>query len=311
MGLEDTFTNLGSGTLTFMEQFGQEILKNLYRVPKDSHKGQNGRLLVIGGSKLFHASAFWAADVASRVVDLVHFTSPANENNELVRKKLKEGFWQGIVTPWEKVGEYINEDDCVLIGPGMPRESGEQSGDVDTGDITNGLLKQHGGKKWVIDGGALQEMDVGLVPRNAILTPHRREFEGLFKKSKAPADFLSAGIEDRVKWFSKTYHCVVLLKGREDVVCAGGDCDEKICKPGECKKIVGGNPGMTKGGTGDVLAGLTAALYCKNDAFLSAAAASFINKKAGDSLYKTVGPNFNASDLVKEVPRVMKEVVVY
>ena len=68
---------------------------------------------------------------------------------------------------------------------------------------------------------------------------------------------------------------------------------------------------MTKGGTGDVLAGLAAALYCKNDAFLSASAASFINKKAGDSLYEKVGPNFNASDLVTEVPRAMKKVLSY
>ena len=40
-----------------------------------------------------------------------------------------------------------------------------------------------------------------------------------------------------------------------------------------------GNAGMTKGGTGDVLAGLVAALYCKNEAFLSACAGSYINKK--------------------------------
>lgn len=64
--------------------------KKLYQPPADSHKGQNGKLLVIGGSKLFHSSVFWSADVASRIVDLVHFSSPANENNILVRKKLKE-----------------------------------------------------------------------------------------------------------------------------------------------------------------------------------------------------------------------------
>ena len=67
---------------------------------------------------------------------------------------------------------------------------------------------------------------------------------------------------------------------------------------------------MTKGGTGDVLAGLVAALACKNDSFLAASAGSFINKKAGDSLFKRVGPYFNASDLCDEIPKVMKELIL-
>jgi NAD(P)H-hydrate epimerase len=65
---------------------------------------------------------------------------------------------------------------------------------------------------------------------------------------------------------------------------------------------------MTKGGTGDVLAGLIAALYCKNDnPFLVAGIGSYINKKAGESLFKKVGYYFNSSDLVEEIPGVMKE----
>jgi len=64
---------------------------------------------------------------------------------------------------------------------------------------------------------------------------------------------------------------------------------------------------MTKGGTGDVLAGLLAALYCQNDALTSTIIASYINKKAGDSLYKSVGPYFNASDLVAKIPQVLWE----
>ena len=67
---------------------------------------------------------------------------------------------------------------------------------------------------------------------------------------------------------------------------------------------------MTKGGTGDVLAGLVAALYCKNDdPFLVATSASYINKKAGESLFKKVGYYFNSSDLVDEIPRMMKEIL--
>ena len=67
---------------------------------------------------------------------------------------------------------------------------------------------------------------------------------------------------------------------------------------------------MTKGGTGDVLAGLVASLYCKNnDPFLVATCASYINKKAGESLFKKVGYYFNASDLADEIPKAMKEIL--
>lgn len=267
-------------------------IQGLYRPPRESHKGQNGRLLVIGGSKLFHASAFWAADMASRIVDLVHFSSPAFENNDLVRKKAKEKFWNGIVVPWRRVEEYIREDDCVVIGPGMPRKEGLEQGEKPTGEIVDYLFKNFADKRWVVDGGALQEMNPKLLSEGMIITPHPGEFKRLF------------GIEadaSSTQKMAKKHGCVVLLKGMVDVVCDGKHCVE----------IKGGNEGMTKGGTGDVLAGLVGALYCKNEAFLSASAGSLINKSAGDRLYKRVGPFFNASDLVEEVPVVMKEVLEY
>ena len=107
--------------------FDKRIVERLYKPREGSHKGENGRLLVIGGSKLFHTSIFWSADVASKIVDLVHFTSPASENRELIRRKLKEGFWNGIVVDFAEVEDYINEDDCVLIGPGMVRADSVQA----------------------------------------------------------------------------------------------------------------------------------------------------------------------------------------
>lgn len=258
------------------------MLEQLYRPPKNSHKGENGKLLVIGGSKLFHAAAFWTADVASRIVDLVHFSSPAMENNDLMRIKAKEKFWNGIVVPWDKVEEYITEDDCVVMGPGMTRSD-------DTKTIVDTLLKKFVDKRWVVDGGALQEMNRELLNQQVIVTPHRGEFEKLFDVEAS---------EMAVEEMAKKYKCTILLKGVEDIV----------CNKHKCVKVSGGNEGMTKGGTGDVLAGLVGALYCKNDAFTAAKAASEINKKAGDGLYKRVGPFFNATDLVNEIPVVMKRI---
>jgi NAD(P)H-hydrate epimerase len=111
----------------------------------------------------------------------------------------------------------------------------------------------------------------------------------------APNEAIS---DDHVAAIAKKYHCIIVLKGEEDTVCSSE----------QCISIAGGNAGMTKGGTGDVLAGLVAALACKNELFLSAAAGSYINKKAGESLYERVGYYFNASDLANEIPKVMKDV---
>lgn len=240
-----------------------------------SHKGQNGRLLIIGGSHLFHAASIWALEVASRIVDLVHYSS-VPENNALVKQR----FRNGIVVPREDIGSYIEEDDCILIGPGMTR-------DEETKTLTDRLLKMYPKKQWVIDAGALQMMDLSLIPNHAIVTPHHGEYARAF------------GEED-VMSIAKKYQCTVLLKGEKDIASDGNTVRE----------IAGGNEGMTKGGTGDVLAGLIAALACKNDPMLATIAGSFINKKAGDELYKTVGPFFNASDLAGQIPKTMKKLFI-
>jgi|SRR3989344_3465551 len=290
-----------------MKKLDPQYLKKLYIPPPDSHKGQNGKLLLIGGSKLFHAASLWSLKVASRIVDMVFYSS-IPENNEIVQK-IKEEFRDGIIVPRGKMEDYINEADCILIGPGLPRREGHEEGDDDTKELTERLLKGYPDKKWVIDGGSLQVISPDILPQNAIITPHPKEFEMLSKNVilrqsrripyRSFATTQDDKLEEQVSEFAKEFNCVVLLKGQEDIVCSSSECVE----------ILGGNAGMTKGGTGDVLAGLVSALYCKNDAFLSASAASFINKKAGDELYKRVGPYFNSSDLVDEIPKVMKELL--
>jgi NAD(P)H-hydrate epimerase len=260
-----------------------------------SHKGQNGRLLIIGGSHLFHAASIWALEVASRIVDLVHYSS-VPENNDLVRE-IKKEFHDGIVIPRSDIDAYIEEDDCILIGPGMVR-------DEDTKQLTHTVLTKYPNKQWVIDAGALQMLDLQDIPKHAILTPHHQEFAGLWEKSMSSHSQVDEDIqtdEGKVTHFAKQYHCIVLLKGQKDIA---GDTE------GNCRSIEGGNEGMTKGGTGDVLAGLIAALACGNDPYLATLAGSFINKHAGDTLYKTVGPFFNASDLAGQIPKTLKELFI-
>jgi NAD(P)H-hydrate epimerase len=290
-------------------EFDPKELKKLYIPHHDSHKGDNGRVLIIGGSKLFHAASLWALEVASRIVDMVFYSS-VPENNRIVEKE-KEEFRNGIVVPRTKLNHYIEETDAVLIGPGMPREDGVEEGDDDTKELTESLLKKYPAKKWIIDGGSLQSIDPATIPENAIITPHHKEFETLFK---VPGD------ESSVKEMAGKYKCIILLKGEVDLVCGPFDSAQAVrgseessgSRRGEirCVRISGGNAGMTKGGTGDVLAGLVASIYAKNDAFLAASSASYIIKKAGESLAKRVGIYFNASDLAKEIPIAMKELIL-
>ena len=262
-----------------MKQFEVQNLKKLKQPAKDSHKGQNGKLLVIGGSELFHAASMWALEVASRIVDMVFYASvPVNE--EIVKKQ-KHRFHDGIVVPKGELGEYIKEADCVVIGPGMERGE-EIQNKVDR------LLGKYPEKKWVVDGGALQMMDKKLLSKTMIITPHTKEFKRVFG--------LEAN-EMNVKKMAEKYECVIVFKGRKDMV----------CDKNQCVVNATGNEGMTKGGTGDVLAGLIGALYCKNKAFLSASCGVYLNGLAGDRLYVQSGSYFNASDLVKEIPKVMSE----
>jgi hydroxyethylthiazole kinase-like uncharacterized protein yjeF len=269
-------------------------IKKIYTPKKDSHKGQNGRLLLIGGSELFHAASLWSLTVASRIVDLVHYCS-VPENNEIVTKA-KEEFRNGIVVSRGDVEEYVKEDDCILIGPGMTRDN-------ETKELTDRLLRKYPEKQWVIDAGALQMMELADIPEGAILTPHHQEFELLWGKHQVSGIryYGKDGIDERVKEFATQHTCIVLLKGEKDILCS---------QTGECREISGGNAGMTKGGTGDVLAGLIAGLACTNEPFLSAMAGSFFNKKAGDELYKKVGPFFNATDLAEEIPKTMGKLFI-
>lgn len=300
-----------------MQQFNPGMLQKLYLPPPDSHKGENGKLLLIGGSHLFHAASLWALTAASRVVDMVFYAS-VPENNEIVQNA-KQEFRNGIVIPRDDLESYAEEANCIVIGPGMERTNDEyritnkelnlekinklENEGEQTYFLTKYLIEKFPNKKWVIDAGALQMMEISWFEKlcgNVVITPHMQEFEQMkikIQNAKIKNEMQNIKIEEQVRLFAQEFDIVILLKGQVDIVCSSQKCIE----------ISGGNAGMTKGGTGDVLAGLVGGLACKNDLFLSAVAGSYCNKKAGDVLYKKVGPFFNASDLANEIPKIMKE----
>jgi NAD(P)H-hydrate epimerase len=287
-----------------MTDFNPAFLKKLKLPSSNSHKGQNGKVMVIAGSKLFHAAALWSLKAASHIVDMVYFCS-VDENNKIVSTAKKE-FRDGIVISRKDIDDYIEEADCVLIGPGLPRTQGKEPGDEDTKILTERFIKTYKHKKWVIDGGSLQTIDPVLIPPRAIITPHLKEFELLFSFpiSKLVSEKKTKEIKNLVLSKATRSHCVIVLKGREDIVCSGINEEQ-------CLLVEGGNAGMTKGGTGDVLAGLCAGLYAQNDdPFLVATCASYINKKAGELLYKEKAYWYSTSDLIDAIPRVMKQEIL-
>ncbi len=300
-----------------MEQVGQALVKKIYLPPKNSHKGQNGKLTIIGGSKLFHGASLWALKTASRIVDMV-FYATVPENVELTRE-LSAKLYDFICVPREEIENYIEESEAILIGPGMVRTKEKMTNvnyimksineikDIEnegvlTYHLTKYLLKKYPNKKWIIDAGALQMMKPRWLKdlKQVIITPHKKEFINLFNFQPHELDSLTT--EQLIKLVSqkaKEFDCVIILKGKTDI----------ICSPDKYLLNHTGNEGMTKGGTGDVLAGLIAALACKNDPFTAASVGAYINGLAGDALYKKVGPYFNASDLCDQIPTTLWNLV--
>lgn len=281
-----------------------QYLAGIRRLDPKSRKGENGKVLLIGGSALFHAASRWSLDVASTMADMVFYSS-VPENNELIREAKGE-FWDGVVVPRGEVENYILEADVILIGPGMTRASHqfpiinyqlskptEKEWEEDTQKIVNYLLSNYPEKKWVIDAGALQMVDPSLLNSMCIVTPHAAELERLLGKRENVQHPIT---NDQLLQTGVT----ILLKGEKDTVMQGEKKQE----------IEGGNPGMTKGGTGDALAGLVAGLYATtDDPFTVAVVSSFVCKKAGDQLFAKVGPFFKTSDLVRQIPLVLKELL--
>ncbi len=275
--------------------FDKSDLKKLYKPAKDSNGEDNGQITIIGGSDLFHGAPLLCLAVASRIVDMVFFASPAKSVGSIA-ENMKSKLLSFIWTPWSELEKYIEKSDAILVGPGMLRYRSEKASEEEkqncdeacqlTKSVTESLLAKFPKKKWVIDAGSLQTMDVKFIPEDAILTPNRREFEILFGQKFS---------EKIAKEMSNKYKCTIVVKGPVTYV----------FKNSEVVQVHGGNSGLTKGGTGDVQAGLTVALLSKNDPMLSACAGSFITKLAADELQKTKGIYFNADDLAREIPPIL------
>lgn len=274
--------------------FDKTQLAKLFKPNNDSNGEDNGQATIIGGSTLFHGAPLLCLTTASRIVDMVFFASP-EKSIGMIAENLKSKLLSFIWIPWEDLDHYIEKSDAILIGPGMMRYSNEREKGVGidetykfTKSITENLLSKFSYKKWVIDAGSLQTIDPRFIPVDSILTPNKKEFKLLFGSDYS--------VENATE-MARKYKCILVVKGPVTNVFYGD----------ELMVIHGGNPGLTKGGTGDVQAGLTVALLAKNKPFLAACAAAYVTKAAGDRLQKTKGVYYSADDLADKIPEVLNE----
>lgn len=233
---------------------------------RDSRKGDNGKLLVVGGSRLYHGAPVFSLLAARRFVDLLYF-HPGEKDSHLV--SAVKAVPEAIVVDDLRI---LKEADCVLAGVGLGKAK-----------LDARVLEA---KKLVIDGDGLKRVK-GRIPRGAVLTPHEGEFRMLFGRS---------GTENNVRAMAEANRCVILKKGPVDIIADGRAAGEARVESNRVH-----NPGMTKGGTGDVLSGLVAALACRNDPFIAAVAGARINGHAGNMLMRRFGHNYCASDLAEEL----------
>ena len=274
---------------------------DLLRIPSrspESHKGENGRVVVIGGSHHYSGAPALAAISALRAgADVVTVAAPGSAASaiksiapDLIVRKL-EGKYIGPGSLGELL-ELAENADSVLVGCGAGRH---QSTSETFRELIGAL--QEMGKPLVLDADALRLIDYSHVTdySDLTVTPHMGEFREFFKlRSEIYADF-----SERVAAFSSVSSRIrgtVLLKGPVDMIFQG---DRFRLNRTGCQ-------GMTVGGTGDCLAGLTAGLCAMGlSSFDSASLAAFINGKAGELAMEKYGTGFLASDVHDFIPGAM------
>lgn len=252
----------------------EEIASKLSR-PQDTHKGQNGKVLVIAGSERFTGAPALAAEAALRSgADLVKIFTAKKA------RPVVQGYSQDFIV--ESYGEKFNEEslekaeeleqwaDVTVIGPGLKADDeAVEKFSRDAGNL-------------VVDAEAIEAC---LNSSKNVFTPHSREAQAIRDKYSSIRKFVSQ---------------------EENTVLLTSDVD-KIYSADSVLENRTGNSSMTAGGTGDVLTGILAGLWSQGlEREESAYLATYINGKAGEKVSEKYGNGLKASDLPLEVAKVLK-----
>jgi len=257
---------VGPGELTLLPARG-----------KKAHKGAGGEVLVIGGGP-YQGAPYLAGLGALRAgADIVRIASPAFEPiPDLIYERL-EGKRIGM-EHIERLITLVEKADVIVCGNGLGTESHT---------VVEAIVPHC--KKAVFDADALR-LPLPTATRETIYTPHAGEFARITGKT-LPDDTSGRARAAKKAGIKGT----VLLKGHTDIITDGTRVRFNLT----------GDPAMTVGGTGDVLAGVAGALLCHLPAFEAACIAAYVCGKAGEAVAAERGGGMLASDLVDRIPSVL------
>jgi NAD(P)H-hydrate epimerase len=264
----------------------------------EAHKGDFGRLLVVGGSEVYSGAPAYVALAALRTgVDITYVAASEETayaisaySPNLITVKLEGPHLN--IADISTIEQYVNKVTGVAVGPGLGLHE-------ETKEAVKALILsvERAGKPLLLDADGLKAF--GEFRRQlrvpVVFTPHAGEYKALV--GHFPPVELEAKVKDVLK-SAQVLGGVILLKGNVDVISDGK----------HVKLNSTGNPGMTAGGTGDVLSGIVGAFLAQGaNAFEAAVAGAFVNGACGDFVKREKGYHMVATDLIDWIPQVLDD----
>jgi NAD(P)H-hydrate epimerase len=258
---------------------------------------------VIGGSSRYTGAPALVGLAALRSgVDLVTIAAPAETalvistfSPDLITIKLPGRDFEPAAL--SKLREDLERADALVIGPGLGTAASTQEAVIELARI---LAKDYPKLPVLYDADGLKAMATERrLLRNPrwLVTPHAREFE-LLTGTDLPLDV--PGRIEQIRAAAKELGCVVMLKAYVDIIATPG---------GEVALNETGNPGMTVGGTGDVLVGIIGTFLAQGaEPFRAAVAGAYVCGRAGDLCYQDKNYEFTASDVIEKLPPAFAEI---
>jgi len=261
----------------------------------NSRKGDNGKVLVVGGSYMYHGAPILSSLAALRTgCDLVYTAVPkvnaqatrAVSADLIVIPLADSKLTRGSVN--KLLGQIPVGIDSAAIGMGLAVENIEA-----LKLLIKSLIERD--VRLSLDASALRKEILPIIKgKNVVITPHSGEFERIFGE-KIPSNKKTR--ISTLERLAKKNSITILLKGQDDIITDG------VMTLINAKKT----PAMTVGGTGDVLSGIVASMLSRNRNVLeSTASAAFLNGQAGKIIQKQFGTHMIASDLIDVLPLVAK-----
>ena len=266
----------------------------LLRRPEESHKGDYGHLLIVAGCQTMPGAAVLATAAAVRSgCGLVTLHSTSRALQAVVGRCPSAMLSEESGEAFSRIPVPMDRYSAIAVGPGLGRRP-------ETEDALLMLLNVAKSRRMpvVIDADALNILSEvpdwqDCLPMGAVLTPHLGELRRLL-----PGE--DGELESRVQALCADASCTLVMKGFHT----------KIFTPdGNCLVNTTGNPGLAKGGSGDVLTGLLGGLLARGYASADAAAlAVWLHGRAGDLLTEERTAEAYASmDLVDYLYRGFRE----